>query len=358
MDLGIVGLRASGKSTVFNALTAGHGTTGAGVEHIGVVKIPDDRLQRLGALVRAKKITPLEVTLHDLPPLFERGAAPSGDASETLSRADALLHTVRAFERDDVPHPKGSIDPERDIRTFEDEMALNDLAIIERRLEKLDTTVRSARPGEREMGEREKVLLERCRTLIGAGERLRDTVRDAQELKSLGNFGLLSLKPQLIVLNIGEQDIGRAPGFEAEYSERHSGQGTAVSVISARLEAELAELPVDEAAEFRHEMGAGEGGTHAVLERVLELLGLITFFTVGEKEARAWTVPAGFSALQAAGRIHTDIERGFIRAEVIGWERLLELGSHQEAKRKGELRTEGKQYVVREGDVINVLFNV
>jgi len=183
-------------------------------------------------------------------------------------------------------------------------------------------------------------------------------VRDAQELKSLGNFGLLSLKPQLIVLNIGEQDIGGAPGFESEYRQRHSGQGTAVSVLSAKLEAELAELPADEAAEFRLEMGAGEGGTHAVLERVLELLGLITFFTVGEKEARAWTVPARSSALQAAGRIHTDIERGFIRAEVIGWERLLELGSHQEAKRKGELRTEGKQYVVREGDVINVLFNV
>jgi len=146
MDVGIVGVMASGKTTVFNALTGGHGSTRAGAEHIGAVKIPDDRLDRLGALVRAKKITPIEVTLHDLPPLFERGAAPSGDAAETLSRTDALLHVVRAFEREDVPHPKGSVDLARDIKAFDEEMAFNDLGIIERRLEKLDITVRSARP--------------------------------------------------------------------------------------------------------------------------------------------------------------------------------------------------------------------
>jgi len=358
MDVGTVGLRASGKTTVFSALTAGHGTTGVGVEHIGVVKIPDQRLDQLGALVRAKKITPVEVTLHDLPLLFEKGAAPSGDAAETLSRADALLHVVRAFERDDVPHPKGSVDAERDIQGFDDEMAFNDLGIIERRLEKLDITVRSARPGEREAGERERALLERCRALIGEGARLREAVSGAQELKALASFGLLSLKPQLIVLNIGEQDIARAPELEADYSERFGAPGTTVGALCAKLEAELTELTPEEAAEFRRELGADAGGTHAVLERVLELLGLVTFFTIGDKEARAWTVPAGTSALHAAGRIHTDMERGFIRAEVIAWDRLLALGSHQEAKRHGELRTEGKQYAVREGDVINVLFNV
>jgi len=358
MDVGIVGVMASGKTTVFNALTGGHGSTRAGAEHIGAVKIPDDRLDRLGALVRAKKITPIEVTLHDLPPLFERGAAPSGDAAETLSRTDALLHVVRAFEREDVPHPKGSVDLARDIKAFDEEMAFNDLGIIERRLEKLDITVRSARPGEREAGEREKALLERCRDLIGAGKSLRDEVRDPNELKALANFGLLSLKPQLILLNIGENEVAQAAALEADYRKRYRSPGTAVSVLCARLEAELAELTPEEAAEFRREMGAGEGATHAVLARVVELLGLVTFFTVGEKEARAWTVPAGSSALQAAGRIHTDIERGFIRAEVIAWDQLLEFGSHQEARRHGQLRTEGKQYVVREGDVINVLFNV
>ena len=174
MDLAIVGLSAAGKTTVFNALTAGHGSAVGGAEQIGSVKIPDERLEKLAALVKAKKITPVEVTLHDLPALFERGAAPSGPAAETLSRADALLHVVRAFERDDVPHPKGSIDPARDIQAFDDEIAFNDLGIIERRLEKLDITVRSGRPGEREAGEREKALLERCRAVLSEGARLRN----------------------------------------------------------------------------------------------------------------------------------------------------------------------------------------
>lgn len=357
MDAALVGLPAAGKTTVFNALTAGHGRA-IGTEQIGVVKIPDERLEKLAALVKAKKITPLELALHDLPALFERGAAPSGPAAETLSRADALLHVVRLFERDDVPHPKGSVDPARDIAAFDDEIAFNDLGIIERRLEKLDITVRSARPGEREAGEREKALLERCRARLNEGVRLRNAKLDPANIKALGNFGLLSLKPMLIVLNIGESDAANVAALEAEHAERFGTPGTGVAILSARLEAELAELPPDEAADFRREMGAGEDTTHAVLGKLLELLDLVTFFTIGEKDAHAWTVPAGASALQAAGRIHTDIERGFIRAEVIAWDKLLEFGSHAEARRHGQLRTEGKQYTVREGDVINVLFNV
>jgi ribosome-binding ATPase len=343
MDAALVGLPAAGKTTVFNALTAGHGSA-IGTEQIGVVKVPDDRLEKLAALVKAKKITPLELTLHDLPALFERGAAPSGPAAETLSRADALLHVVRAFERDDVPHPKGSVDPARDVAAFDDELTFNDLGIIERRLEKLDITVRSARPGEREAGEREKALLERCRALLNEGVRLRNSKLDPTDLKALGNFGLLSLKPMLIVLNISESGASNAATVEAEYSEGFAARGTGVTALSARLEGELAELPPDEAADFRREMGAGEDTTHAVLGKLLELLDLVTFFTIGE--------------LQAAGRVHTDIERGFIRAEVIAWDKLLELGSQTEARRHGQLRTEGKQYTVREGDVINVLFNV
>ena len=358
MDVAVVGLRSAGKATVFNALTAGHGSALGGTEQIGVVKIPDDRLERLAALVKAKKITPVEVTLHDLPALFERGAAPSGSAAETLSRADALLHVVRAFERDDVRHPKGSVDPARDIAAFDDEIAFNDLGIIERRLEKLDITVRSGRPAEREAGEREKGLLERCRAVLSEGARLRNAKLDPADIKALGNFGLLTLKPALLLLNVGEGDAPNAPALEAEYTERFAAPGTAVAALCARLEAELAELPPEEAAEFRREMGAAEDATHAVLGKLVRLLDLVTFFTIGEKEARAWTVAAGSSALQAAGRIHTDIERGFIRAEVMGWQTLLELGSHVEARRRGQLRTEGKQYTVQEGDVINVLFNV
>lgn len=358
MDLAIVGPPLSGKTTVFRALTAGHGSMEGRGEHIGVVKIPDERLTRLAELVHAKKTTPLEIQLHDMPAVFEKGAPPSGEAMETLSRADALLLVVRAFRREDVPHALGSVDPDRDVQSFQAEMLLNDLGIVERRLEKLDIVVRSGRPGEREAGEREVALLQRVRVHLEAEAPLRDRITDAQDLKALANFGLLSLKPMLIVVNIDESDAPKSEELEAGYSSRYDADRTRAAVISARLEAELAELSPEEAEVFREEMGASEGATHKVLSLTQELLHLVTFFTVAEKETRAWTAPAGSTALQAAGRIHTDIERGFIRAEVIGWEKLLEFGSHTEAKRHGQLRTEGRQYVVQEGDVINVLFNV
>jgi hypothetical protein len=360
LDIAIVGLTQSGKTSVFRALTAGHGSASAGArgESLGVVKIPDERLMRLGQLLHAKKVTPLEVRVHDLPALFVKGAGPSGDAAETLARADALLHVVRAFDRDDTPHPAGSVDPGRDIAAFDAELMLNDLGIIERRLEKLDITVRSGRPGEREAGEREQSLLGRCKEHLESDRPLRGVINDPQDLKGLSNYGLLSLKPVLIVLNLDESEAGRASAVEQDYDEQLGAPGTALAAMCAKLEAELAELPGAEAAEFRTELGAEEGGPERLLGKLMELLGLRTFFTAGEKETRAWTVAAGGSALQAAGRIHTDIERGFIRAEVIGWDELLQFGSHAEARKHGRLRTEGKQYTIQEGDVINVLFNV
>lgn len=360
MDLAIVGLRSSGKTTTFRALTSGHGSglAGSRSEHIGVVKIPDQRLERLAALVAAKKVTPLEARLHDLPPMFEKGAPPSGEAAEALSRADGLIQVVRAFGRDDVPHPQGSIDPRRDIETFEAELRFNDLGIVERRLEKLDIQVRSARPGEREAGEREQQLLLRVRKHLEEDQPLRDCMTDPADLKALANFGLLSLKPMLILINIDEADAGKAREIGAEYQAALSGPRTAATAMCAELEAELAELSPEEAAEFRRELGVEEGVASRVLALAREVLGLVTFYTVGEKETRAWTVPAGATVVTAAGRIHTDIERGFIRAEVIAWDKLLELGSHAEARKRGQLRTEGRQYVVQEGDVINVLFNV
>jgi GTP-binding protein YchF len=360
LDIAIVGLPASGKTAVFRALMGGHGSASAGArgENLGVVKIPDERLERLGRLVGAKKVTPLEVQLHDLPPLFVRGAAPSGEAADTLARADALMHVVRAFHREDVAHPSGSVDPQRDIALFDAELMLSDLGIIERRLEKLDITVRSGRPAEREAGEREQSLLLRCKGYLESDRPLRGVITEAQDVKGLSNYGLLSLKPMLIVVNLDESAAGQASVVEAEYDEQYGGAGVACAAICAKLEAELAELSADESAEFRRELGAEEGGPARLLGRLMELLSLRTFFTAGEKETRAWTLAAGASALQAAGRIHTDIERGFIRAEVIGWEELLEYGTHAEARKHGKLRTEGKQYTVQEGDVINVLFNV
>ncbi len=361
MELAIVGLRAAGKTAVFQALTAGHGSgqMDARGEHVGAVKIPDERLNRLAALVKAKKVTPLEVLLYDLPPLFERGAGPSGQASESLARAEVLLHVVRAFERADVPHPAGSIDPARDIEAFDGELMINDLGVIDRRLEKLEITVRSARPGDREGGEREKALLKRCRELLEAGRPLRNEITDAPELKMLSSYGLLSLKPMMLLINLDEGDAGGSSELKAGCERRYGARKTASAAACAKLEAELAELAPEEAAEFRRELGPEEGMVEALLGRLMELLGLITFFTVvGDKEARAWSAPAGTPAVQAAGRIHTDMERGFIRAEVISSEKLLECGSHAEARRRGQLRTEGRQYLVQDGDVINVLFSV
>ena len=360
MDLAIVGLRTSGKTSAFKALTAGHGSVGtdARAEHIGAVKIPDERLEKLAALVHAKKVTPLEVLLHDLPPVFEKGAGPSGEAGESLAKADALLHVVRAFHRDDVPHPQGSVDPARDVAAFDAEMMLSDLGIIERRLDKLDITVRTGRPEERESGAREQALLLRCKALLEQEKPLRSAITDPADVRALANFGLLSLKPLLVLVNIDESDAGRASELEAEFAALFGGTGTSATALCAKLEAELSELSPEEAEEFRQELGAEAGATRRVLGKVIELLGLITFFTAGEKETRAWSLVAGGSALQAAGRIHTDIERGFIRAEVIDWDKLLEFGSHAEARKHGQLRTEGKAYTVQDGDVINILFNV
>jgi hypothetical protein len=360
MDIAIVGLSQSGKTTTFQALTAGHGSASAEArgEVVGVVKIPDERLYKLAELVKAKKITPIEVFLHDLPPLFQRGAAPSGSAAETLARADALLHVVHAFDRPDVPHPLESIHPARDIKDFDAELMLFDLGIVERRLEKLEAAQRSGKVAEKEANEREKALLQKVHKLLEADTPLRDQVTDPADVRALANFGLLSLKPMLLLLNIGEDGVGEQAKVAAEYQASHGGPRTRATAMCAKLEAELAELTPEEAAEFRRDMGAPEGGTEAVLEQARELLGLLTFFTAGEKDTRAWSLPEGGTALQAAGRIHTDIERGFIRAEVIRWDTLLEFGSHNEARKKGQLRQEGKTYVVQDGDVINVLFNV
>jgi hypothetical protein len=359
VDLAIVGHPLSGKTTVFSALTTGHAAGGsARQEHVGVVRIPDERLEKLAALVSAKKVTPVEVHLHDLPPLFQPGAGPAGEAAESLSRADVLIHVVRAFRRDDVPHPRGSVDAHRDIEAFEGDLMLNDLGIVERRLEKMDITFRSARPGDREAGERERLLLQRVRQYLESDLPLRNQVLGPDELKALANYGLLSLKPMLILLNIDEAEAANAGAVEGEYLGRYGAIRTSVAAMCARLEEELLQLSPEEAVEFRREMEAGDTPTWRVLRLAQDLLDLVTFYTSVGEECRAWPIPTGATALQAAGRIHTDMERGFIRVEVITWDKLLELGSLAEARKHGLLRTEGKGYAVQDGDILHILFHV
>lgn len=359
MDLTLLGLPLSGKSTVFQALAAGHVQQSGGrlQEHVAVVRVPDERLDRLAALFNPKKVTPTEVRLHDLPGLLGAKGELAGQSAATLAQTDAIVHVVRAFDRPDAPHPQGSIDPLRDIEALDLELTYYDLAILERRLEKLDTLVRSSRPGEREAGHREQAVLLRAKELLEAGTPLRGQM-GAEELKTLANFGLLTLKPLLLLLNVGEADAARVTEIAAEYSERCSGPYLAASAMCAGLEVELAELSAQEASVFRQEMGLGEPAAARVLALAPRLLGLITFFTVGEDECRGWQVRQGAPAQEAAGKIHSDLQRGFIRAETIEWDVLLELGSLAEARKHGSLRSEGKGYIVQDGDIMHVLFQV
>ena len=362
MDVAIVGLERSGKSALFNAMTQGHARAGsfASAEpNIGVVKIPDGRLDKLCVIIPPKKITYAEVRFLDFPGgLSVKGEGPAASYMAALAQCDALAHVVRAFHDESVPHPAGSVDPERDIETVNLELAFADSAMLERRLEKLDAQTRSVRSGERGAFEREQHVIERLRAGLDQEVPIRAQELSAEERRTLSGYQLLTNRPLLIVLNIGEGDIARMPEIEAEYADRWRGNGIEVAAVCAKLEEELSELSDEEAEEFRRDLGVTTSGLDRMLRLTQDALGLITFFTVGEPEGRAWPLEAGSTAFEAAGKIHSDIARGFIRAEVVGWKDLLVAGSYAEARKRALLRTEGKQYIVQDGDVLHVLFNI
>ena len=365
MDLGIVGLGRAGKTTVFNAVTRGKAQTGFGggqEPNIGVVKVPDPRLDVLAGMYRPKKVTPAEIRYVDFPAAganFGRGEGPGGQFLGELRRVDALIHVVRSFDDPTVPHPEGSIGPARDVATLDLELAFADLALIERRLERLEAELRSMKAGERGAGERERALLARLKAALEADQPLRAQELTEDEQRLIAGYRFLTLKPLLVLLNVGEADISRRQEIEQEFRQGYAYPHTEVAALCGKLEMELLELPPDEAAEYRRELGLGEEtGLDRAIRLSYSLLGLISFLTVGPDECRAWTVPAGATAPQAAGKIHSDLERGFIRAEVVRYEDLVTAGSEAEAKRRGLLRTEGKSYVVQDGDVLHILFNV
>ncbi len=362
MDLGIVGLAQSGKTTLFDALTRGHAHTsgfGSLEPSIGVLKVPDERLDKMSALLKARKITHLEVRFLDFPgSLSLRGEATPAAYIASLAQCDALVHVVRAFQDDSVAHPEGTVDPQRDISNVDLELVFGDMAALERRAGKLDIEVRSARAGEREGGERELALLARLRAALENEQPLRAQELSPEERRMISGYQLLTIKPLIVIVDIDEADIARAPEVEGEIGAQYAGHNVKIAAICAKLERELIDLSDADAAEFRTDLGLAEGGLDRVVQLSQQALGLITFFTIGEQEGRAWTVPAGASIFEAAGKIHTDIQRGFIRAEVIGWQDLLDCGSYAEARKRGLLRTEGKTYVTQDGDTIHVLFNV
>jgi GTP-binding protein YchF len=367
VQIAIVGLARSGKTTVFNTLTRGHAETGGfgGMTvNTGVVKVPDERLERLTTLFKPKREVPADVTYVDLPapPMAADGAPRSDIPADQLARlrnADALLHVVRVFGDASVPHPSGSVDAWRDIEQLELEFVMADLSVMEKRVEKLRTQGRHGTPQEREANERELAVLEVLLPVLTDGRPIRDVDLDEDSAKRIRGFRFLTEKPVLILLNVGEADIAGRDALVADIAGRIAHRHTMVDALSARIEMELGELDAEEAAIFRSDLGLeGDSSLERVIRRSYELLGLISFFTAGHDETRAWTVPAGSTAVDAAGAIHSDLARGFIRAEVVFWEDLLALGSTAEARKHAKLRSEGKTYLVRDGDVIEVLFNV
>lgn len=364
MELAVIGVGLAGKTTVFNALTGGHAATGtfaATSPNIGVVRVPDPRVDRLAHFFHPKRNVYAEITYLDFPgsgASFGRGEGPGGAYLAALGQADALVHVVRLFADPAVPHPEGSLDPARDISTMDLELAFADLAVIERRLQRLDTQVRSAKAGEREAGQRELALLQRIKAALEAERPLRDQGLGPDEAKLIQGFGLLTARPVLLVLNVGEEDLSRVVDLEAEFQQRYGSPTRDVVSVCGKLEQDLAQMTEQEAEELRSGLGLQEAGSHRVIRLSYSLLGLISFLTVGPDECRAWTIREGATAQEAAAAIHSDLARGFIRAEVINWEDLVACGSYAEARRRGLLRSEGKGYVVRDGDVLHILFNV
>ena len=364
-DVGILGLSQSGKTTVFNAVTRGNAQTGYGGAqgpNIGVVKVPDRRLDVLTAMYHPKKTTPTDIRYVDFPAAgaaFGRGEGPGGQFLADVRKTDALIHVVRRFANPEVAHPGGSIDPMRDIATLDLELQFADQALIERRLDRLHAELRAAKPADRAAGEREEAVLSRLQQGLEGEVPVRAQPLSEDEERLIAGYRLLTQRPMLILLNIGEEDVPQAAAIEAAFQARLTTPQTEFAAFCGKLEMDLAEMETDEAVEYRAELGLGaETGLDRAIRLSYHLMGLISFLTSGEDECRAWTVRAGATAPQAAGKIHSDLERGFIRAEVIRFDDLVAAGNMVEAKKRGTVRMEGKSYVVKDGDIMNILFNV
>jgi GTP-binding protein YchF len=362
MQVTIVGLPGSGKTTVFNALTGGHAETGTfsggrAAPNVSVVKVPDERVDGLAELFKPKKTTYADITYVDV--AIPAGAAREGtvnpDVLALIRNADTLLHVARAFDDASATTPA---DPWRDIDDLDLEFTVADLSVIEKRLEKLKTQGRHGSASEREQAQREQELLERIEPHLSDGKPIRSFGLTGDEELLLRGYRFLTQKPVLVVLNIDDGRLPEAADLEAAGRARYAQPQTDVAALAAKIEAELAELPEDDARLFMDDLGIAEPSRGRIIRLTYALLGLFSFFTAGDDECRAWTLRTGSTAVDAAGAIHSDLARGFIRAQVISYDDLIAAGSMAEARNRGTLRQEGKTYEVRDGDVIEVLFNV
>jgi ribosome-binding ATPase len=360
MRLGIIGLPNSGKTTIFNALTGQHLSTAAVSSgqfevHTAVVNVPDPRLDQLSAMYKPQKTTHASITYVDVGGL-DKGISAGGlkgQVRNELSQVDGFLHVVRAFENDRVPHPHGSIDPPRDVEMLDNEFLLDDLITVEKRLTKLEEEIRLKGKKLEAQYADEIATLKKMQTALEAETPLRDLGLTADEIKPLRGFGLLTLKPVLIVLNMGEEALD--PAEMLTYEHRNS----QIVGLQGRLEADMAQLddPAD-VTMFMEEYNITELSAEKVIRLSYELMSILSFFTVGEDECRAWSVTVGTKAPEAAGTIHSDMQKGFIRAEVMHFDDLIAAGSEAAVKRAGRMHVEGREYVVQDGDIVHVLFNV
>jgi GTP-binding protein YchF len=354
----LIGLPSTGKTTLFQLMTAvreaGRSAQGRGDVQIGISKVPDERLDRLTAMFNPKKHVPATVEFADQ--AGAQGGAKALVDVAAYKNADALVHVVRAFRDDAVPHVHESVNPSRDAQAMEDELILADLGVVERRLERLEKDLKKSKAPELE---KERDLLARCREALENGTPLRALNLAGEDLKRLRGFQLLSAKPLLLVINLDEADVPTVGGSvekaasQTGLTEFLSRAATLAVPVCAKIELEIADLEPADAAAFLADLGLEQSGLNRVIRATYDLLGYMSFFTVGEDECRAWSIPRGTVAQVAAGEIHSDIQRGFIRAEVVPYERLIARGSLAACRDHGEMRLEGKEYVVADGDIIN-----